>query len=388
MDDHALSIIVPNTLSAALSGTSGTNRAFAGVTRQIAANDDVAAIGLWLAEYRDSPHTFRSYRKEAERLLLWATQVRGKAVSSLTREDVLAYEAFLGAPLPAWCDETAARHGDHRRLFAGPLSERSRRQALGILAGLFNYLVRAGYLAGTPFALRPRRRDTQGTHRMIERYLDRALWQDVLASVEQWPQTNAREKQRYERARWVLRFLYETALRASEAAQACERDFLQRRGRWWLRVTGKGGVEGDVPISENLMADFARYRIFHGLPTAPTSDSERPLILGIAGRTTPLTGTGVYLVVKDTLRRVADVFQPTNSTRAARLRRASTHWLRHTAATHQAEAGNPLHHIQHNLRHSSIATTSIYLHPEEDARHDSTTRACAEVSVQPGELDE
>jgi integrase len=380
VDAQALTAVVPTTLPAALSGTSGTNRAVAGVTRQIAADDDVAAIGLWLAEYRDSPNTFRSYRKEAERLLLWATQVRGKAVSSLTREDVLAYEAFLAAPLPMWCDEAAARHGEHRRLFAGPLSERSRRQALGILAGLFNYLVRAGYLAGTPFALHPRRRGARGAHRVIERYLDRALWQDVLALVEQWPRTHSREQQRYERARWVLRFLYETALRASEAAQACERDFLHRRGRWWLHVTGKGGVEGDVPVSDALMAEFARYRAFHGLPAAPTSDSVRPLILGIAGRTTPLTATGVYLVVKDTLGRVADVLAPTDSTRAARLRRASTHWLRHTAATHQAEAGNPLHHIQHNLRHSSIATTSIYLHAEEDARHESTTHAFSEAS--------
>jgi integrase len=380
VDGQALTAIVPQNLPATLSGKSGTNRAAVGVTRQIAANDDVAAIGLWLAEYRGSPNTFRSYRKEAERLLLWATQVRGKAVSSLTREDVLAYEAFLAAPLPTWCDESAARHGEHRRLFTGPLSERSRRQALGILAGLFNYLVRAGYLAGTPFALHPRRRGARSAHRVIERYLDRALWQDVLALVEQWPQTSSREQQRYERARWVLRFLYETALRASEAACACERDFLYRRGRWWLHVTGKGGVEGDVPVSDALMADFARYRTFHNLPNRPASDNERPLILGIAGRTTPQTATGVYLVVKDTLRRVADVLEPTDSARAARLRQASTHWLRHTAATHQAEAGNPLHHIQHNLRHSSIATTSIYLHAEDDARHESTTHASSEAA--------
>jgi integrase/recombinase XerC len=385
VDDYSLTAIVPQTLPAVLSGASGTNRVVAGVTRQIAADDDVAAIGLWLAEYRGSPNTFRSYRKEAERLLLWATQVRGKAVSSLTREDVLAYDAFLGAPLPTWCDEATPRHGDHRRLFAGPLSERSRQQALGILAGLFNYLVRASYLAGSPFALQPRRRGKRGAQRTIERYLDRALWQDVLALVEQWPQSNSREKQRYERARWVLRFLYETALRASEAAQACEREFLHRRGRWWLHVTGKGGVEGEVPISDTLMADFARYRRFHGLPAAPVSDSERPLILGIAGRTSPLSATGVYLMVKDTLGRVADVLEPTDSTRAARLRRASTHWLRHTAATHQAEAGNPLHHIQHNLRHSSIATTSIYLHAEEDARHDGTIQTRAQASSHPGE---
>lgn len=380
MSDLALSTVVPATLPAHLSGAAGTNRAPAGVSRQITANDDVAAIGLWLAEYHGSPHTFRSYRKEAERLLLWATQVRGKAVSSLTREDVLAYEAFLAQPLPTWCDEGLSRRGDHRRLFAGPLSERSQRQALGILSGLFNYLVRAGYLAGTPFALKPRRGRARQGRRTIERFLDRALWDDVLVHVEQWPQASGRDRQRYERARWTLRFLHETALRASEAAQACESDVFHRRGCWWLHVTGKGGAEGDVPISDALMADFARYRAFHGLPGVPASDSPRPLILGIAGREVPLTATAVYLVVKDALKRVADVLAPTDSARATRLRQASTHWLRHTAATHQAEAGNPVHHIQHNLRHSSIATTSIYLHAEEDARHASTTRARATFS--------
>jgi integrase len=383
--DRPLSTVAPQTLPSALSGISGTNRASVGTARQIAANDDVAAIGLWLAEYHGSPHTFRSYRKEAERLLLWATQLRGKAVSSLTREDVLAYEAFLAAPPMSWCDDALARRGDHRRLFAGPLSERSRRQALGILAGLFNYLVRAGYLAGTPFALQPRRRGTRGTRRTIERYLDRALWLETLARVDQWPQASPREQQRYERARWVLRFLYETALRATEAAQACEADFVHRRDRWWLHVTGKGGVEGEVPISDTLMADFARYRTFYGLPSTPISDSGRPLILGIAGRTAPLTATAVYLTVKDVLGRVADALAPTDPARAARLRRASTHWLRHTAATHQAEAGNPVHHIQHNLRHSSIATTSIYLHAEDDARHASTTQARADASSPHGE---
>jgi integrase len=378
LSDDAPSTVVPATLPAAVSGVAGTNRASHGAVRQIRANDDVAAIGLWLAEYHDSPHTLRSYRKEAERLLLWATQIRGKAVSSLTREDVLAYEAFLAAPLATWCDVALARRGDHRRLFAGPLSERSRRQALGILASLFNYLVRAGYLAGTPFALQPRRRrGGNGSRRTIDRYLDRALWQDVLTLVERWPRETPREQQRYERARWVLRFLYETALRAAEAADACERDMFIRRGRWWLRVTGKGGVEGEVPLSEPLMANFARYRRFHDLPALPAGDSGRPLILGIAGRTAPLTATAVYLIVKEALGRVATALAPTDAARAAHLRRASTHWLRHSAATHQAEAGSPVHHIQHNLRHSSIATTSIYLHAEDDARHASTTQSHA-----------
>ena len=385
MTDLVMDLVTSHALPPALSGRAGTNRAPAGVARQIAANDDVAAIGLWLAEYHDSPHTFRSYRKEVERLLLWATQVRGKPVSSLTREDVIAYEAFLAQPPAAWCDNSLARHGEHRRLFVGPLAERSRRQALGILSGLFNYLVRAGYLAGSPFVLH-RRRARRGTRRTIERYLDRALWNDVLRSVDDWPRATQRECQRYERARWVLRFLYETALRASEAAAACEGDFQRVRGRWWLHTVGKGGVEGDIPLSDGLMADFARYRGFHALPSVPVDHGKTPAILGIAGRASALTPAAVYQIVKATFRRVAESLQAEDGTKAARMQRASTHWLRHTAATHQAEDGTPIHHIQQNLRHSSIGTTSIYLHAEEDARHASTTKPRADASVSRGDV--
>ncbi len=59
--------------------------------------------------------------------------------------------------------------------------------------------------------------------------------------------------------------------------------------------------------------------------------------------------------------------------RAALLRRASTHWVRHTAASHQADVGTDLRHIQRNLRHASIDTTAIYLHVEDDERHERTT---------------
>lgn len=121
-------------LSAALDGSLGTNRA-SGRHRQIAADTDVEAVRLWLAEYTAS-HTLRSYRKEVIRLLLWATQALGKPLSSLTREDFLLYERFLAAPTADWTDPDRPRKGSTRRLFEGPLSERSRHQALGILSGL------------------------------------------------------------------------------------------------------------------------------------------------------------------------------------------------------------------------------------------------------------
>ncbi|GMV31046.1 MAG: tyrosine recombinase XerC [Rhodanobacteraceae bacterium] len=339
-----------------MDGRQGTNRAPVSVPKQIRADDDVAAIGLWLAEYVNSPHTFRSYCKEALRLLEWSSRIRGKPVSSLTREDVLAYELFLTLP------STDVR----------VLSPASQRQAVGILSGLFAYLVNAGYLAANPWVLR--RRQSHKRRRTVERFLDHALWNQVLAAVEAWPRETTRDRQQAERARFVLRFLYQTALRASEAAAARVSDLVLRRGRWWLRVLGKGGSEGEVPVSDELLSDFARYREFYGLTKTPQPTDDSPLILGIAGRADrALTATSVYLIVKESFGRIADALENVAPTQALHLRQASTHWLRHTSATHQADAGNDLRHIQRNLRHASIDTTAIYLHAEDDERHRQTT---------------
>jgi len=306
-----------------------------------------------------------------------------KPLSSLTREDLLAYEAFLANPSVEWADPTLPRRGGGRRLFEGPLSPRSVRQALGILSGLFGYLVAAGYLAGNPLALRRRRGNAKASRRAtVERYLDRKLWQSVLNFIETLPQTARRERQHYERVRWLFRLLYGASLRVSEAAHAKSSDLSQRRGKWWLHVVGKGGGAGDVPMSDELMADFTRYRQFHGLPALPTPEESTPLVMPVAGRTDRfLTPTAIYLVVKEVFRRAATALEAVDSSGAATLRRASTHWLRHTSATHQADDGNDIRFIQKNLRHASIETTAIYLHAEDDIRHERTTSRTTQESV-------
>jgi len=54
-----------------LSGEAGTNRAPSSTVKHIEANNDLMAIQTWLLEFEHSPQTQRTYRKEAERLLLW-----------------------------------------------------------------------------------------------------------------------------------------------------------------------------------------------------------------------------------------------------------------------------------------------------------------------------
>lgn len=94
------------TVSRDLDGSVGSNREWH-VPRQISANTDVAAVLAWLANFVHKKATFDAYRKEAERLLLWCVLQRAKPLSSLTHEDWLAYQAFLGNPLPRdrWVSE-------------------------------------------------------------------------------------------------------------------------------------------------------------------------------------------------------------------------------------------------------------------------------------------
>jgi len=70
-----------------VSGSRGAFRA-PKATCTLDANNDYQAVQAWLALH-ESPATQRAYRKEAERLILWAVVERGRAMSSLTTEDAV-----------------------------------------------------------------------------------------------------------------------------------------------------------------------------------------------------------------------------------------------------------------------------------------------------------
>ncbi|MDT7838530.1 site-specific integrase [Aquabacterium sp. OR-4] len=132
---------------AGLTGRHGLFRAPA-QARQISADDDQQALQAWLARHPPGSATWRAYRKEAERLQLWALWVAGKPLSSLDAADLRAFEAFLQSPPPDW---TAPRgtprwHDDWRPL-EGPLADRSRAMAVGILRGMLAWWTAQGYLA-------------------------------------------------------------------------------------------------------------------------------------------------------------------------------------------------------------------------------------------------
>lgn len=333
----------------------------------ISANSDTEAVLVWLAEYSQRPATLRSYRKESERFLLWLGS-RQQGLADVKREDVHDYRRFLAHPHPAaqWIGPAVPRNHPQWRPFTGPLSASSIEHALTILGGLYSYLNHAGHLNGNPFRLHK----TQRQRRSVEngRFFDTDCWAHICHTLQTLPADSPRQMAHRERAIWAFSLLYYSGARRSEASAARMGDIHLKRGNWWWRVHGKSGT-GDIPVNPPLLAALQRYRQHLGLSPLPHNQEDTPLLCRLGdgrGAQQGISDKALYLLIKEILRRAAeqapDTMRPT-------LQQASTHWLRHTAATHQLDAGISLLMVSQNLRHGSIQTTRRYLHSEDDARH-------------------
>jgi site-specific recombinase XerD len=364
-----------------IDGRSGRNRAKLGA--QLAADDDRSAVLAWLARYLDSPATLASYRKESERLMLWATLQRGVALSDLTHEDLLMYQRFLTDPQPAehWVMAAGQKQGRASPLwrpFAGPLGVSSQRQALSILNAMFSWLVEAGYLAGNPLALSRRKRRLPAPR--VIRFLPMAYWDVVRASIEAMPTGSLREQHQAARCRWLFSLLYIGGLRVSEVCGASMGSLFSRKGidlreRWWLEVSGKGGKSRLVPATSELMSELARYRQANGLSPRPMAGDESPLLRPLIETGKGMARSAIHEIVKAVFRQSAADLRlrgPDLEAAAVHLAQASTHWMRHTAGSHLSDKAD-LKVVRDNLGHANISTTSIYLHSEDDARHDATS---------------
>lgn len=367
-------------------GSAGSNRAVS-PSSVLGATNDVEAIKAWLATYIDRPNTFASYRREAERLLLWANIELGKALSSLNHEDMLRYQHFLSDPQPQhrWvlaenAAKVARNHPDWRP-FAGPLSSSSQRQALTVLHGLFSWLVTAGYLLANPLALN-RKRSRHNQTRMV-RYLSPEDWTEVKHTIELLPQETPRDIEHYLRYRWIFTLLYLTGLRVSEVSNNTMGAFFSKRDhagrvRWWMDIVGKGERNRTVPATAELMTELANYRESKGLSRYPLANDVTPLVMPVGKQTKALSRAALHLIVKRIFTLTASRLRekgPDYEAEAQHIEQASAHWLRHTAGSHMLGNKVDLLHVRDTLGHGSISTTNRYLHSADELRHDSTQTA-------------
>jgi site-specific recombinase XerD len=334
------------------------------------ASNDHEAVNAWLSLH-ESAATQRAYRKEAERLILWAIVERGRALSSLTTEDAIAYRAFLRHPSPRarWVGAPQPRSSHAWRPFAGDLSTRSAAYALSVVNALYRWLIEHRYVLANPFAGvkvrggRPTQLDTSHAFTEHEWTLLRVV-ADGLEWSYGWSEPAA------QRLRFMLDFAYATGLRISELVGArlgaIDSD---PRGDTWIRVVGKGHKAGKVALPPLARAALDRYLVQRGLPVTPSKWRPSTWLIGSLGE----DGSGIsswrlWRVLKRFFAAATEVVEEDSPALAEKLRQATPHWTRHTHATHLLEGGAELTTVRDNLRHASLATTSMYLHTDDARR--------------------
>jgi len=341
----------------------------------LAATNDYQAIEAWLALH-ESLHTARAYRREAERLLLWAIVERRQPLSSLTTDDAIAYRAFLRHPTPhaRWTGPPRPRTTSAWRPFAGPMTARSTAYALAVLRALFGWLISQHYVVLNPFAGVTVRGGATRAPFDVGRALTDREWNIVRAAADRLERTGWTAPAA-ERLRFVLDFGVATGLRAQELVATTLGDIAaDARGMLWLEVTGKGARSGRVALPPLARDALGRTLKARGLPVMrarwqPTT----PLVAALtaehrAERHTAISAARLRQVLGEFFREAAERVNARHPALAEKLRHASPHWLRHTHATHALDAGVELVVVRDNLRHASVATTSTYLHGEEAKR--------------------
>ena len=155
-------------------------------------------------------------------------------------------------------------------------------------------------------------------------------------------------------------------LRTVEISRANIKDLETKGGQTWLYIWGKGRTEPDQkkPIAPEVAAaikDYLQSRTDH-----PTTAS--PLFVSTGNRSggKRIATTTISTMLKQAMKEAGFDSE-----------RITAHSLRHSAAQAALQAsGNNIYTAQKYLRHSSPATTEIYLH--EDERTEKAERAIAQ----------
>ncbi|MEX3639714.1 phage integrase family protein [Paraburkholderia sp. BR14320] len=334
--------------------------------------NDYEAVQAWLALH-ETATTQRAYRKEAERLILWAIVERGRALSSLTTDDAIAYRAFVRRPTPRerWVGPPRPRDSVEWRPFTGALSARSAAYALTVLSALFRWLIEQRNVLANPFSGVKVRGHASQPALDTTRGFTEGEWLQVRAIADGLEWSYGWSEPAAQRLRFLLDFGYATGLRASELVGAELGSIrVDGHGDHWLHLVGKGSKPGKVALPPLARTALDQYLAQRRLPVTPQRCNPKTSLVASLGEDgdAGIAGSRLGRVMRRFFAQAADVIEADHPVAAEKLRRASPHWMRHSHASHALASGAKLTSVRDNLRHASIATTSMYLHGDEIQR--------------------
>ena len=362
---------------------------------------------FFLQAYRGSAETFKSYRREIERLLQWSWFIQEKAIKDLRRNDIEMFLEFCQSPpidwigvkqVPRFINQNGLRIANSAwRPFVATINKKAHRdgktpdknsytfsqsalQAIfAILSSYFNFLEQEEYVYGNPIAqIRQKSKFLRKRHgKKTIRRLSELQWIYIIETAEKMAAENPAL---HERTLFIMNALFAMYLRISELA-ASERwipqmghFYADNDNNWWFKTVGKGNKERDISVSNAMLDALKRYRISLGLTSLPSPGESISLIPKAVGKG-PITGTRhIRKIVQLCFDKAIERLQQDNFKDDAEMLSAATvHWLRHTGISEDVK-NRPREHVRDDAGHSSSAITDQYIDIELRARHASARK--------------
>lgn len=248
--------------------------------------------------YGKAENSQRAYLADIERL----QASTAKPLASITLADLQAFADSLSA-----------------------LSANTRKRTISSVKSLLSFGHKLGYLQfNVGLAMKaPKPKNT-----LAERILTEEQVMGMLAHTTK------------QRDRVLVRLLYSSAARISELCSLTWRDVQPNGDSGQVTLYGKGDKTRSVKLSP------ATWRALQSLRKGASND--QPVFVSQKGG--QLDASMVHRIVKAAAERAGI---PGN---------VSAHWLRHSHASHALERGASVALVRDTLGHSSVATTSKYLH--------------------------
>lgn len=377
IDAAGVPLLLPR-LAHPLDGSAGTNRS--PLPPRLPASNDLQAIDIWLASVVGKPGepghnaiTESTYRREAERWLMFCLFERKKAMSSADPEDCRAYMSFLNGVPAHWMSRRKAARLDVAggwTPFRGQPGLASRRLAVKVIHLMCNWLTTQRYLDSNPWSAVNRGLvdGDEVAPAPTSRALTPAAYQALLAALP------CPERPGETRNGFVVTFTRFTGLRATELLNAQVGDLKPQDFGWQLDVVGKGRKRRMVSVPSPALEVLEQYLSARGLPAMGDCEPDVPLLAANDDGKRAPTYSAVHQSLSTFLRRAVQRADLPERERERALQ-ATQHWLRHTFATRAAEAGVPEDVLMAEMGHASRATTAGYYTAQDRRRHEAMERA-------------
>ncbi|MEL6920740.1 MAG: site-specific tyrosine recombinase XerD [Pseudomonadota bacterium] len=288
-----------------------------------------AFLDMMAAERGAAQNTLENYRRDLEDVSAWLDR---RNLEHATSDDLRGYLASMAA---------------------NGFAPSSQARRLSSLRQYFGFLYTEGYRDDDPTGVidAPKKRMSLPKVLSVEevgRMLDLAADEPRAIKVE-----GSKAHVRALRLHAFVELLYASGLRVSELTAMPVS--LLRRNEEWISVTGKGGRDRLIPISQKARDALLRY---HSVLERYCDTRDNSFLFPDDACAGPVARQ----VMARELKRLA-------ARAGVDPKRVSPHVLRHAFASHLLQNGADLRVVQQLLGHADISTTQIYTHVMDERLH-------------------